>query len=132
MIIQPDIPTRTGSKEMFTGDVYIDTIVQSAEPSLVRVNAVHFTPGARTAWHSHAAGQYLHIVEGVGLLQERGGDIRVLGQGDTVFTEPGVWHWHGAARDHFMTHLAIWEAPKSGNESDWGDHVPDEEYDRHP
>jgi hypothetical protein len=27
-----------------------------------------------------------------------------------------------------MTHLAIWEAPEVGAESEWGEHVTDEEY----
>lgn len=128
MIEQPSIPTRKGTDDMFTGDVYIDTVVQSVEPSLVRVNSVHFTPGARTAWHSHALGQYLHVVEGVGIVQERDDEIHVLRPGATIYTAPGVWHWHGAAADHFMTHLAIWQAPEGGTESEWGDHVTDEEY----
>jgi quercetin dioxygenase-like cupin family protein len=48
--------------------------------------------------------------------------------GDVVHTPPGEWHWHGAAPDRFMTHLAMWEAPSSGPESEWGDLVTDEEY----
>jgi quercetin dioxygenase-like cupin family protein len=128
VIEQPRIPTRKGADDMFIGDVFIDTVVQSVEPSLVRVNAVHFTPGARTAWHSHALGQYLHVVEGVGLVQERGDEATVLRSGDTVFTPPGVWHWHGASADQLMTHLAIWQAPESGDESEWGEHVSDDEY----
>ena len=132
MIQQPRIDTRNGADDMFSGDVYIDTIVQSVEPSLVRVNAVHFTPGARTAWHSHALGQYLHVVEGVGLVQERDEDITVLRPGDTIYTAPHVWHWHGATADHFMTHLAIWQAPDSGAESEWGEHVSDAEYGQPP
>lgn len=131
MIVQPSISTRKGSDDKFTGDVYIDTIVYSQEPSLIRVNSVHFTPGARTAWHSHAVGQYLHVVEGIGLVQEKGGEIKVLKPGGTIFTEPGVWHWHGADKDNFMTHLAVWEAPKEGKESEWGEKVSDEEYGKH-
>jgi len=131
MKMQPPINTRKGSDDRFTGDVYIDTVVYSVEPSLIRVNAVHFTPGARTAWHAHAVGQYLHVVEGVGLVQEKGGHITVLKPGDTMYTEPGIWHWHGAARDTFMTHLAVWEAPIEGKESEWGEHVTDEEYNKH-
>ena len=128
MLKQPEIGTRKGTDDMFTGDVYIDTVVQSVEPSLIRVNAVHFTPGARTAWHSHALGQYLHVVEGIGLVQERGEHIAVLNPGDTIYTAPGVWHWHGATPDHLMTHLAIWQAPETGSESEWGEHVSDAEY----
>jgi quercetin dioxygenase-like cupin family protein len=128
MQILPATGSTKGSANMFTGDVYFDIIAKGEEPSRVRVNAVHFTPGARTAWHKHALGQTLHVTEGFGLIQERGGDITMLRPGDTVHTEPDVWHWHGATKDHFMTHLAIWEAPENGPESNWGDLVSDEEY----
>jgi quercetin dioxygenase-like cupin family protein len=121
-----------GPESMFTGDVYFDVIVKGEKPSRVRVNSVHFAPAARTAWHSHAVGQTLHVTEGIGIVQSRGGDVMVMRPGDTIYTPPGEWHWHGAAEDHFMTHLAIWEAPESGPESEWGDLVTDEEYRQQP
>jgi quercetin dioxygenase-like cupin family protein len=117
---------------MFTGDVYFDVIIKGEDPSRVRVNSVHFAPGARTAWHSHAVGQTLHVTEGIGLVQSRGGDVVLMRAGDTIYTPPGEWHWHGATRDHVMTHLAIWEAPPSGDESTWGDLVTDDEYNQQP
>ena len=126
-VIQPGGSAR-GPESMFTGAVYFDVIIKGEEPSRVRVNAVHFTPGARTAWHAHAVGQTLHVTEGTGLAQSRGGSIVVMRPGDTIHTPPGEWHWHGAAPGQFMTHLAIWEAPESGPESEWGDPVTDEEY----
>ena len=119
-----------GPANMFTGDVYFDVIVKGEAPSRVRVNSVHFTPGARTAWHSHAVGQYLHVTEGIALVQERSGKIKVLKPSDTIYMPPGAWHWHGTTEDNFMTHLAIWEAPESGPESNWGDLVTDEEYEQ--
>ena len=65
-----------------------------------------------------------------GLVQARGGAIEEIRAGDIVSTPPGQWHWHGAAPDHFMTHLAMWEAPDEGQtpESDWGKLVSDGEY----
>jgi quercetin dioxygenase-like cupin family protein len=69
----------------------------------------------------------LHVTEGVGLIQSRGGQV-LHRAGDTIYTPPGEWHWHGAAPDHFMSHLAIWEAPEAGPESQWGDLVTDDEY----
>ena len=57
MQIQPKKPSAKGPAEWFTGDAWIDPIAQGEEPSRIRVSAVHFTPGARTAWHSHALGQ---------------------------------------------------------------------------
>jgi quercetin dioxygenase-like cupin family protein len=127
--IQAKKPSVKGPANMFTGDVWFDVIAApQPEPSRMRVNAVHFAPCARTAWHAHAVGQTLHVTEGIGLVQARGGDVTVIRPGDTIYTPPGEWHWHGAAPDHFMTHLAMWEAPAEGAESEWGDLVTDEEY----
>ena len=95
------------------------------------VNTVRFAPCARTAWHTHACGQTLHVTDGIGLVQSRGGDVVVMRPGDTVYTPPGEWHWHGAAPTHFMTHLAMWEAPDPASgkaETEWGEHVTDDEY----
>ncbi|HEU5356908.1 MAG TPA: cupin domain-containing protein [Actinocrinis sp.] len=123
-------PTAKGPEQWFTGDVYFDVIARGEEPSRVRVNTVRFAPCARTAWHTHAMGQTLHVTEGVGLVQARGGEVIVMKPGDTVYTPPGEWHWHGAAPENFMTHLAIWESagPDAGEETTWGEHVTDEEY----
>lgn len=121
-------PTRKGGSDRFIGDVWVDQITQAVPPSRIRVNVVRFAPGARNAWHAHAVGQTVHVTEGVGRIQSRGGDVVEMRAGDTVHTPPAEWHWHGAAPDHFMTHLAIWEAPEDGPESEWGDQVSDEEY----
>jgi quercetin dioxygenase-like cupin family protein len=127
--IQPKPPTAKGPAEWFTGDVFMDAIVRGEEPSRVRVSAVRFTPSARTAWHSHAVGQTLYVTEGRGLTQSRDGGIEEIRAGDIVRTPPGEWHWHGAAPDHYMTHLSITEAPGDERpETDWGDHVTDAEY----
>ncbi|MEV7225870.1 cupin domain-containing protein [Polymorphospora sp. NPDC051019] len=121
-------PTVKGPAEMFTGDVWFDVIVKGEEPSRIRVNTVRFAPGARTAWHRHAVGQTLHVADGVGLVQARGGTVIAVRPGDTIHTPPGEWHWHGAAPDAFMIHLAIWEGPQAGTETEWGAPVTDEEY----
>jgi quercetin dioxygenase-like cupin family protein len=95
----------------------------------VQSNLVHFTPGARTAWHTHALGQTLFVIEGVGLCQRRGGPVEVIRAGDRVSFEPGEEHWHGAAATRFMAHLAINEVDDDHPTSaDWGEHVTDEEY----
>lgn len=88
---------------------------------------MRFTPGARTAWHSNAVGRTLHVTEGRGLVQSRGGEAVEIRPGDTIYTPPGEWHWHGAAPDHFMSHLPMWEGPAEGPETEWGDHVTDDE-----
>ncbi len=132
MDIQPKEATVKGGPDKFSGDVWLDPIIRGEAPSRVRVSVVQFTPGARTAWHSHAVGQTLHVAAGIGRVQARGGDILEIRPGDTIVTPPNEWHWHGAAPDHLMTHLAIWEAPPEGAETAWGEHVTDAEYEAEP
>ncbi len=129
MKLLPKPPTTKGDATTFVGDAWIDPIVRGEPPSRIRVSAVRFAPGTRNAWHAHAMGQTVHVTEGVGRIQARGGEIVEIRAGDTVQTPPGEWHWHGAAPDRFMTHLAIWEAPDGGGpEAEWGDLVTDAEY----
>jgi quercetin dioxygenase-like cupin family protein len=73
----------------------------------VTINTVAFTPGARTHWHRHERGQILQILAGRGLVGLRDGTVHVVRAGDTVWTTPGEEHWHGAARDAYLTHVAI-------------------------
>lgn len=126
----PKTPTTKAPADWFTGDVYFDVILRGDEPSRIRVNTVRFTPGARTAWHSHACGQTLHVTDGVGLVVTAD-EVIVMRPGDTVRTPAGQWHWHGAAPEDFMAHLAVWEGPDPATgepETTWGDHVTDAEY----
>jgi quercetin dioxygenase-like cupin family protein len=128
MQVIPKRPTGKAPAERFTGDVWLDVIAEGQPPSRIRVSVVRFSPGARNAWHAHAVGQTLHVTEGIGRVQSRGAEVVEIRAGDTIHAEPGEWHWHGAAPDHFMTHLAMWEAPPEGAESEWGDLVSDDEY----
>jgi quercetin dioxygenase-like cupin family protein len=128
MRVQPRQPTVKAPAETFTGDAWYDVIARGEPPSRIRVNVVRFAPGARNAWHAHVVGQTLHVMDGVGLVQARGGAAVRIRPGDTIHTPPGEWHWHGAAPDQFMTHLAMWEAPPVGQETAWGDLIGDEEY----
>jgi quercetin dioxygenase-like cupin family protein len=122
------IDTAAGPNDWFTGTVYIDAVAAPAGASRLTASAVHFTPGARTAWHTHPNGQTIYVLEGVGLAQRRGGRIEVIGPGDRVFFEPGEEHWHGAAPTRFMTHLAMLDVDDDGTSASWGEHVTDEEY----
>jgi quercetin dioxygenase-like cupin family protein len=100
-------------------------------------SAVNSRPGCEpTAYTSRRArgppgtGQTLHVTEGMGLVQAEGGEVVEIRPGETVYTPPGQWHWHGAAPHHFMTHLALWEAPTDPEteETERGDLVTDDEY----
>lgn len=122
------IETMAGPGEWFTGAVYIDAVATPSGASHLSASSVHFTPGARTAWHSHPNGQTIYVTEGIGLAQRCGGPAEVIRPGDRVFFEPGEDHWHGAAPNRFMTHLAMLEVDGEGNSATWGEHVTDEEY----
>jgi quercetin dioxygenase-like cupin family protein len=119
--------TKPGPGDWFTGAVWIDDIAAPPEPSRLRAVSVHFTPGARTAWHRHPRGQVLYVTEGTGLAQRRG-PVEVIRAGDTVRFEPDEEHWHGAGPQWFMTHLAFHEVGDDGVATHWGPHVSDEEY----
>jgi quercetin dioxygenase-like cupin family protein len=120
--------TGTGPSDWFTGTVYIDAVAAPSEGSRVQAASVHFTPGARTAWHTHPNGQTIYVTEGVGRCQSRDGAVETIRAGDRVFFAPGEEHWHGATPDRFMTHIAIQEVGDDGNPAAWGEHVTDEEY----
>ena len=129
MLVDRNKPeTVTGSSESFTGAVFMDAVATPSGTSRLNATSVHFTPGARTAWHTHPNGQTLYVTEGVGLAQGRRGPIEVIRPGDRVSIEPGEEHWHGAAAGHFLTHLSMVEVDDEGNSATWGAHVTDEEY----
>ena len=127
-ITRNSIETAAGPSEWFTGAVYTDTVAAPSNGSRLSASSVHFTPGARTARHTHPNGQTIWVTEGVGLAQRRGGPIEVIRPGDRVFFESGEDHWHGTAPSRFMTHLAMLEVDDEGNSATWGAHVTNEEY----
>ena len=131
-ITRSSIDTGKGPEEWFTGDVYIDPVAAAPAPARVQANLVHFTPGALTAWHTHALGQTIYVTEGVGRCQRRGGPVEVIRPGDRVFFEPDEDHWHGAAPSRFMVHLALNEVDDDHPAAVWGDKVSDEEYSAAP
>ena len=127
-ITRSSIETAKGPADWFTGDVYIDAVAAPAPPARTAAALVHFTPGARTAWHTHPLGQTIFVTEGVGRCQREGGDVETIRPGDRVFFEPGENHWHGAAPNRFMVHNAMQQNDESGSPVSWGEHVTDEQY----
>jgi quercetin dioxygenase-like cupin family protein len=126
------VETAAGPTDWFTGSVYIDAVAAPAEGTRLSASSVHFTPGARTHWHTHPNGQTIWVTEGLGLCQSDGGPVEVIRPGDRVFFEPGERHWHGATPTRFMTHIAIVEVDDEGKPATWGDPVSDEEYESSP
>jgi 4-carboxymuconolactone decarboxylase len=118
---------RPAPVEYFTGQVMVEMLFGAEAPARASCGRVTFQPGARTAWHTHPLGQTLIVTDGVGRVQEWGGPVREIRAGDVVRIAPGVKHWHGAAPDSAMTHLAIQEA-LDGRTVDWMEKVSDEQY----
>jgi quercetin dioxygenase-like cupin family protein len=121
-------PTKTGSTEYFTGSVLQDEVVVGTPPSRMRATSVTFNPSARTAWHKHPVGQTLYVLYGSGRVCMKGDKPIVINPGDTVLIPPDVVHWHGAAPDRLMIHLAMSEVTDTGQGTVWLEKVTDAEY----
>jgi quercetin dioxygenase-like cupin family protein len=123
-------PSAAGPAEYFSGRVRVDPVW----PADTGINAsgayVTFEPGARSAWHTHPAGQRLLVMSGVGLTQEQGKPVQVIRPGDVVWCPPNVKHWHGAAPGTAMTHLAV-TGTLDGKNVTWMEKVSDEQYHAH-
>ncbi|MEO7724433.1 MAG: cupin domain-containing protein [Chthoniobacterales bacterium] len=119
--------SRKGPDDWFTGMVRIEPLFEAPEPARVRGASVTFDPGARTAWHTHPLGQTLLVTSGCGRAQREGGPIEEIRSGDVIWFSPNEKHWHGAAPDTAVTHLAIQEA-LDGQAVEWLEKVSDEEY----
>jgi len=116
-----------GPAANFSGSVRVDPLFAPQGPSPTSGAAVTFEPGARSAWHSHPAGQVLVVTGGVGRIQQWGGAVQEIRPGDVVWTPPGVKHWHGAAPTTAMTHLAI-QNTVDGKNVVWLEKVSDAVY----
>ena len=121
-------PSAQGPEDYFTGRVRVDPLFLPHE-SIPAIGArVTFEPGARTAWHTHPFGQFLHIISGIGRVAKAGEPVTEVHPGDTVFIAAGERHWHGAAPGHLMAHLAVQRATPEGNEVTWLEQVSDADY----
>ena len=127
-----DRPTKIAPEDRFTGQVFQDEVVVGKVPSRMRATNVSFSPGARTAWHSHPVGQVLYVVSGVGRVQLEGEQVQELQPGDTALIPPNTRHWHGAAPDRFFVHLAMSEVDENGGGTEWCDKVGDQDYSATP
>jgi quercetin dioxygenase-like cupin family protein len=121
-------PTERGRADYFTGNVWLDAIALAKSPGRVRALRVTFEPGARTAWHTHPHGQVLYVLSGVGRVQLAGQPVQTIRAGDAVLIQPGERHWHGAAPNHAMAHVAVQEATEDGTHATWFEHVSDADY----
>jgi len=136
---EPDLQfSRAGSRpvvqapaQYFSGQAQVEMLLTPTGPDRTSAGSVTFAPGARTAWHTHPFGQTLIVTAGVGRVQRWGGPIETIRVGDVVRIPPGVKHWHGAAPDSAMTHIAVQEA-LDGKTVEWMELVSDEQYRQAP
>ena len=126
-----DRPTKLGPAEYFTGTVLQDPIVEAPDPARIRAVRVTFMPGGRTNWHTHPLGQTLYVVSGEGRYQAEGEKIVAIRAGDTIWIPPGERHWHGAAPNLMMCHIAFQEA-LDGSHISWQEPVSEEDYTANP
>jgi quercetin dioxygenase-like cupin family protein len=122
-------PSTQGNAQYFTGSVRVDPLFSAAEPSRVSGARVSFEPGARTAWHTHPLGQTLIVTAGTGWVQQLGGSVQEMREGDVVRIPPGQKHWHGATATTRMSHIALQEE-QNGKVVDWMEKVSDGDYRR--
>ncbi|PYE30125.1 quercetin dioxygenase-like cupin family protein [Rhizobium sp. PP-CC-3G-465] len=116
-----------GPKANFTGSVVVDMLYRNNAHTANSGALVTFEPGARSAWHTHPAGQILIVTSGAGWVQEEGGEKRRIRPGDVIWMPPGTKHWHGATDKNGMSHIAVSNV-KDGKAVDWMEKVTDEQY----
>jgi len=116
-----------GAPDRFTGSVRVQFLFDAKEPARSSGGQVRFQPGARSAWHTHPLGQILIVTDGVGWVQQWGGPVQVIREGDVVWIPAGVKQWHGATPTTTMTHIAFQEQ-LDGTAVNWLEKVTDEQY----
>ncbi len=119
--------SKKANSDWFTGEVWQDVIVEAPDPARIRALRVTFLPGSRTAWHTHPLGQTLHVLEGIGLIGVRAGEVNIIKPGDTIWIPPDEEHWHGATSENVMVHIAIQES-LNGRTANWMEKVSEKEY----
>ncbi|WP_172559408.1 (R)-mandelonitrile lyase [Vibrio fluvialis] len=122
-----DLQSFTGPDNLFTGSVNVDMLFPENEVAHYSAAYVTFQAGARTAWHSHPAGQHMIVTQGEALTGTRDGKVIHFHAGESVWCPPGIDHWHGATPDAAMTHLVV-TASAEGKNVTWKEKVTDEQY----
>jgi 4-carboxymuconolactone decarboxylase len=120
-------PSSKGPAENFTGNVTVAPLFPANASASYSGAYVTFEAGARSAWHTHPAGQRLVVTAGVGRTAEWGGRVQEIKEGDVIWCPPGVKHWHGASPTMAMTHLAL-TGTVNNKAVEWMEKVTDEQY----
>ncbi len=120
-------PAVIGAPNNFSGHAVINPLYPPTDITRASMGLVNFAPGARTAWHTHPAGQLLIVTTGQGWVREEGKDKRTINPGDVVWIPAGVKHWHGATATSPLAHIAV-SYMHNGKNVDWLEPVSDEQY----
>jgi quercetin dioxygenase-like cupin family protein len=120
-------PTVRGAEQNFSGSVVVNPLFGTTDHTNTTAGHVSFEPGARSAWHTHPAGQTLIVTAGLGWIQEWNGTKREIRPGDVIWIAPGVKHWHGATATQSMSHIAVTDVI-DGRNVDWLEKVSDAQY----
>jgi quercetin dioxygenase-like cupin family protein len=117
-VLDAQQPPAAGASPNYTGQT------SSVDQTGMLAGRRRFEPGARSAWHTHPAGQLLFVEEGRARVQRRGEPIKDLGRHDSDFTEANVPHWHGATPDSHVIQASL----SFGGIGPWLEPVTDDEY----
>ncbi|OOE67157.1 cupin [Salinivibrio sp. PR6] len=118
-----------GPSDLFTGEVQVDIVFPSNESAHYSGAYVTFSPGARTAWHEHPAGQHMVVTQGTALTGTRDGHVIKFHEGEAVWCPPDLDHWHGTTPDAPMKHFVV-TASKDGENVIWKEKVSNEDYEK--
>lgn len=113
--------------DWFTGNAFLTPLLSKDKNNDYSIGSVHFEKGARTNWHTHPKGQVLIVTNGQGFYQEKGKLAQSIKKGDVINIPEDVEHWHGAAAENEMTHIAI-SNYKNDVQVIWLQAVNDDEY----
>lgn len=116
-----------GPKDYFTGTTWVGMLLAKGKNNDFSIGNVTFEPGARTNWHTHPKGQILLVTEGKGWYQEKGKPAQEIKKGDVINIPENIEHWHGAAANSHLVHIAI-SIYKDDENVIWLKPVTDKEY----
>ncbi|RDU58985.1 cupin domain-containing protein [Helicobacter marmotae] len=116
-----------GDSKIFSGEVQISEMFKANAWQGFSAGLVEFSPRARSAWHTHPAGQTLIVTKGVIVTGTEQGIVQVAYEGDVILCPPNLKHWHGAGENEGGSHLALTHS-KDGKNVFWLEKVSDEEY----
>ncbi|MFC0386003.1 (R)-mandelonitrile lyase [Muricoccus vinaceus] len=120
-------PSVIADPKNFSGHVVVDLLTPGSVQTPASSGQVSFAPRARTAWHTHPAGQMLIVTAGKGWVHQEGQPRQEITPGDVVWIPAGVRHWHGATSTTAMTHIAVTYVV-DGKNADWMELVTEQDY----